>query len=169
MDTFTDMGAEDLNHAGLLCAVVPTTLSNIEKPDVRWTIVVEPDSAGGVREDACRRVWERAGGYGTKWGAGQVDTVAVRASGATLVIAGDADGRLAAALVEPTAIVSVIRYELREALRVRPRCSPRRSRRSPCGRSSARRSSCGPTTANGATTSPACASPMPSSSARSTR
>jgi hypothetical protein len=92
------------------------TRSNVQAPDVLWTIVADADGPESARVRACRSIWERACNHAGKWRAGIPDTVAVRVKGGAVVIVRDERDRLAAALVAPSAAVSVVRYELRELL-----------------------------------------------------
>ena len=85
-------------------------------PDVRWSVLVPRGSdIGDDRLATIRRVWSLARIRGSRLGLDELGAATIHSPAGTLVVVQTSD-RLGAALLRPGGVVSVVTYELREAL-----------------------------------------------------
>lgn len=93
-------------------------------PGIRWMTIVETaqgadgSTEASERSEGCRRIWSLAQTRAQELSAPSLTEVQVATSDGTLVLVRDGPS-IAAAAIEAGAAGSVVRYELRRALRAR--------------------------------------------------
>lgn len=89
-----------------------------DHPDVLWATIASLADAGDAtrpRRQACKEIWQQLDRRARQMGAGQLDTAAVPGRHGTLVLVRGGE-TLAAAMIRPATVTSVVAYELREEL-----------------------------------------------------